>query len=234
MSDIKDNLNRIRQEIFQSCLKSGRRPEEVKLVAVSKNFPEEAVREAFSLGQLIFGENRVQELVGKKAVLPGDIKWHLIGTLQRNKVKDIIARVDLIHSVDSVRLAGEISKQALKAGLVVNILLQVNVSGELTKQGFSPDELLEYIQEISELRGIKIKGLMTMAPQTADSEEVRPVFSGLKRLAQAIAALNIEGVEMLELSMGMSDDFKIAVEEGATLVRIGSRIFGQRKYWGES
>lgn len=234
MPDIKDNLNRIRQEIFQSCLKSGRRPEEVKLVAVSKNFPEEAVREAFSQGQLIFGENRVQELVGKKAVLPGDIKWHLIGTLQRNKVKDIIAKVDLIHSVDSVRLAGEISKQALKAGLLVNILLQVNVSGELTKQGFSPDELLEYIQEISELPGIKIKGLMTMAPQTADSEEVRPVFSGLRRLAQAIKALNIEGVEMLELSMGMSDDFKIAVEEGATLVRIGSRIFGPRKYWGES
>lgn len=230
MTEIKENLKRIREEIQDSCLKSGRKYEDVKLVAVSKNFPEDAVLVAYKQGQLIFGENRVQELVKKKPLLPEDIRWHLIGSLQRNKVKDIISKVELIHSVDSVKLAGEISKQAQKAGLEVNILIQVNISGENSKQGFSPEELLGSIQDIATLPGIKIKGLMTMAPQADDPEEVRPVFSALKKLSQTIALMNVKGVEMQELSMGMSDDFKVAVEEGATLVRIGSRIFGSRHY----
>lgn len=230
MTEIRENLNKIKQEILDSCLKSGRRMEDVKLVAVSKNFPEDAVLEAYRQGQFVFGENRVQELMKKKPLLPEDISWHLIGSLQRNKVKDIITNVELIHSVDSLRLAEEISKQALKAKIVVNILIQVNISGENTKQGFNSDELLGSIQEIGALPGIKIKGLMTMAPLADDPEEVRPVFRGLKKLSQTIASMNIKGVEMLELSMGMSDDFKVAVEEGATLVRIGSRIFGLRNY----
>jgi pyridoxal phosphate enzyme (YggS family) len=230
MSELRENLDKIREDIAENCLKAGRKPEEVKLVAVSKNFPPEVVLEAYTLGQVVFGENRVQELLSKKAQLPGDIKWHLIGSLQRNKVKDIIGKVELIHSVDTVRLAQEISRQALKTGFDMPILIQVNISGEEAKHGFSSGEILRDIQEISELPGIKIKGLMTMAPQTNEPEEVRPVFRGLRKLSRDIADMNLPGVEMSELSMGMSDDYRIAIQEGATLVRIGSRIFGLRNY----
>lgn len=230
MKNIRENMQSIRQLIAAACQKSGRKQEEVKLVAVSKNFPVETIMDAYQAGQRVFGENRVQELIGKIPQLPPDIEWHLIGTLQRNKVKYIVDKVSLIHSVDSLALAQEISKRSIKAGVSVNILLQVNISQEKSKSGFSEEELWQNIKDISVLPGIKIKGLMTMAPLVADPEEVRPIFRRLKELSEKIDKLKLPQIEMKELSMGMSDDFTVAVEEGATLVRIGSRIFGSRSY----
>lgn len=234
MDHIADNLVTVNERIRAACARSGRDPAQVKLIAVSKNFPIEQIQIAFLAGQMYFGENRVQELCTKKPELPAEIEWHLIGTLQRNKVKNILGKTALIHSVDSLALAEEISKQAEKRKLLVNILLQVNIAGENTKHGFAPEKIIEQIKEIGKLSGIKIKGLMTIAPITAKPEDVRPVFRELRIIAQDIEHLNIPGVEMKELSMGMSDDFEVAVEEGATLVRIGSRIFGQRNYEGGS
>jgi hypothetical protein len=230
MKSIRENMQSIRQLIETTCRKSGRNPGEVKLVAVSKSFPVNTIMEAYQAGQRMFGENRVQELIQKVPQLPPDIEWHLIGTLQRNKVKYIIDKVSLIHSVDSLALAQEISKRALKAGVTVNILLQANISQETSKSGFSEEELLQNIKEISVLPGIKIKGLMTIGPLVAQAEEVRPIFRRLKELSVEIDGMKLPQVEMKELSMGMSDDFTVAVEEGATLVRIGSRIFGPRNY----
>lgn len=228
MKEIDTNLQLVKEEIHQACLKVGRAPADVKLIAVSKNFSAEKVQEAYDLGQREFGENRVQELVRKQPLLPADIEWHLIGTLQRNKVKEIIDKVSLIHSVHKLTLAQEISKYALRHDKEINILLQVNIAMEESKSGFEQNELLAEIKEISKLPGIKIKGLMTIAPLVGDPEEVRPVFRQLNLLARGIEGLKLPGVEMNELSMGMSEDFRIAIEEGATLVRIGSRIFGQR------
>lgn len=228
MKQISKNLEEIKEEIHKACEKAGRNPEQVKLVAVSKNFPVEIIKTAYDLGQRLFGENRVQELGTKTPLLPSDIEWHLIGTLQRNKVKDVVGVTTLIHSVDSLSLAQEISKQAFKRGLTANILLQVNIAQEDSKHGFEAGGLLKEIKEMSSLPGIKIKGLMTIAPLVENPEEVRPVFRQLKALAGEIKQLKLYGVEMQELSMGMSHDFTVAVEEGATLVRIGSRIFGKR------
>ncbi len=230
MEGIRENMHNIQALIEAACQKRGRNPGEVKLIAVSKNFPVETIMKAYEAGQRMFGENRVQELVQKIPQLPPDIEWHLIGTLQRNKVKYIVDKVSLIHSVDSLLLAQEISKRALKAGVTVNILLQVNISQEASKSGFTEEELLKNIKEISTLSGIKIKGLMTIAPLVTDPEEVRPIFRRLKTLSGEINGMKLPQVEMKELSMGMSDDFAVAVEEGATLVRIGSKIFGPRNY----
>lgn len=230
MENIGVNLAAVRAEITQSCLKAGRDSREVRLVAVSKQFPAETIKAAYTAGQDVFGENRVQELIRKKTLLPAEIEWHLIGTLQRNKVKSVLGHAALIHSVDSLALAQEISRQAVKKGTEVKILLQANISGEKSKHGFTPRELLINIKEISALPGIKIRGLMTIAPLMGDPEQARPVFSGLRALAGQIRELELPGVEMRELSMGMSDDFRVAVEEGATLVRIGSRLFGRRVY----
>lgn len=230
MNEIGKNLDLIREEIEQACQKAGQDPARVKLLAVSKNFPAEAVRAAYDAGQRRFGENRVQEMLAKQPLLPADIEWHLIGTLQRNKVKDVIGIVALIHSVHKLELAREISRHASQRRQEVSILLQVNISGEESKSGFEPRELPDAVKEIAGLPGIKIKGLMTMAPLAADPEEVRPIFRRLALLAREIEALALSGVEMRELSMGMSDDFRVAVEEGATFVRIGSRIFGRRIY----
>lgn len=230
MEEIAANLVRIKNEIKQACLSVGRDPSTVRLLAVSKSFPVEAIKTAYDTGHYLFAENRVQELCSKIPLLPGLIEWHLIGTLQRNKVKDVIGKVALIHSVDSLRLAEEINKQALKRNLSVNILLQVNIAGEETKHGFSSQAVLEKIEELSRMPGLNIRGLMTIAPFTDNSEEVRPVFRQLKVLAKHIEELGLPGVQMKELSMGMSGDFHVAIEEGATLVRIGSRIFGTRNY----
>jgi pyridoxal phosphate enzyme (YggS family) len=228
LQEISANLKNIKEAIRIACAKVDRNPDMVKLVAVSKNFPVETIKTTYELGQRLFGENRVQELKTKISQLPADIEWHLLGTLQRNKVKDVVATATLIHSVDSFALAKEISKQALKKALTANILLQVNIAGEESKHGFEATELLKQIKEMCTLPGIKIKGLMTIAPFVKNPEEVRPVFRQLKVLAGEIVQLKLNGVEMKELSMGMSNDFTVAVEEGATLVRIGSRIFGNR------
>ena len=230
MENISLNLAAVRTEIAQSCVKGGRDPREVRLVAVSKLCPAETIMSAYLAGQAVFGENRVQELLQKKVLLPAGIEWHLVGTLQRNKVKFVVGNAALIHSVDSLPLAREISKQAQRKGIEALILLQVNIAGEESKHGFAARDLLRNIKEISALPGIKIKGLMTMAPLSVDPEEARPVFAGLRSLAGQIRDLACPGVEIQELSMGMSDDFKVAIEEGATLVRIGSRIFGPREY----
>lgn len=230
MADIKEILATIKAEIVTACQRTGRDPEEVKLVAVSKSFPAEAVQKVYDCGQRVFGENRVQELLRKMEVLPADIEWHLIGSLQRNKVKDVVGKAALIHSVDSLGLAQEISKHASRKNLAVNVLLQVNVSGEESKHGFTPEELCRDVEEISQLAGIKIKGLMTIAPLAENPEECRPVFRQLQQLAWKLETKGYPGAKWLELSMGMSDDFCVAVEEGATMVRIGSRIFGARQY----
>lgn len=230
MSELARRIHELAQEITAACHRAGRDPAEIKLVAVSKNFEPDIIQEAYQLGLQVLGENRAQELKRKKPQLPEDIEWHLIGTLQRNKVKDVIGEVALIHSVDSLQLAQEISKQAQKKGIEVNILLQVNIAKEASKHGFAYVEVLEAIKEICLLSGIKIRGLMTVAPIAPEPELVRPVFRQLKELSCTIERLAIPGVEMQELSMGMSDDFAVAIEEGATLLRIGSRIFGHRTY----
>jgi len=230
MVNIEENLVSIRKRIQEACFRAGRDPGTVKLIAVSKNFAVEEIQRAYLAGQTFFGENRVQELCAKIPQLPEEIEWHLIGTLQRNKVKYVLGKTALIHSVDSLALAEEISKQAAKKNMLIKVLLQVNIAGEITKHGFSPPKIIEQIKEIGKLSGIKIEGLMTLAPKVTQLEEVRPFFRELKRLAQTIETMQIPTVEMKELSMGMSEDFEVAVEEGATIVRIGSGIFGQRNY----
>jgi len=230
MEAIVANIERIEDEIKQACSNVRRDPSTVRLLAVSKTFPVEAIKTAYEAGQYLFGENRVQEICRKIPLLPEQIEWHLIGTLQRNKVKDVIGKIALIHSVDSLSLAYEINKQALKKNLSVNILLQVNIAGEEKKHGFTSQGVREKMEELSRLPGLRIKGLMTIAPFAANPEEVRSVFRQSKDLAEYIEGLGLPGVQMKELSMGMSSDFRVAVEEGATLVRIGSRIFGTRNY----
>lgn len=230
MNNISLKYQDILAQIKEVCLKSGRNYEDIKVVAVSKSHPVEVLKSAYEQGIKIFGENRVQELLQKQQQLPKDIEWHLIGTLQRNKVKSILDKVALIHSVHSLKLAQALSEEALIRKTAVNILLQVNISKEQSKQGFESAQLLAEINEISALQGINIKGLMTIAPLLADADETRSVFRQLRELAQMIDALNLPKVEMKELSMGMSGDFIAAVEEGATLIRVGSKIFGERYY----
>ena len=200
------------------------------LIAVSKTKPIEMIEEAMEAGARVFGENKVQELCDKYEQLPKDLHWHLIGHLQRNKVKYIVDKAELIHSVDSLKLAEEISKEALKKNVEVNILIEVNVAEEESKFGVSVEETLALVEEIAKLPGIHIQGLMTIAPYTTDPEENRPVFRTLKKLAVDIKKKNIDNVCMDVLSMGMTGDYQVAVEEGATLVRVGTGIFGERNY----
>ena len=227
---VAEQLQNVRAEIRKACEKSGRNPEEVTLIAVSKTKPISMIREAMDAGQTIFGENKVQELCTKYEELPKNLEWHLIGHLQRNKVKYIADKAALIHSVDSLKLAEEISKEALKKNVTVNILIEVNVAEEESKFGVSVEETPVLVEEIAKLPGIHIQGLMTIAPYTTDPEENRPVFRTLKKLAVDIKKKNIDNVCMDVLSMGMTGDYQVAVEEGATLVRVGTGIFGERNY----
>ena len=227
---LEENLAKVKENIRIACEKAGRDPSEVKLIAVSKTKPVEMLKEAYDLGVRVFGENKVQELEKKIDELPKDISWQMIGHLQRNKVKYIAGRVDLIHSVDSYRLAEEINVQAKKKGVVIPILIEVNVAGEETKFGVSPEDAVELVEEISQLDGVKVSGLMTIAPYVVDSEENRPVFHKIKDLSIDIATKNIDNVSMDILSMGMTGDYMVAIEEGATMVRVGTGIFGERNY----
>ena len=227
---VAEQLQNVRAEIRKACEKSGRNPEEVTLIAVSKTKPISMIREAMDAGQTIFGENKVQELCTKYEELPKNLEWHLIGHLQRNKVKYIADKAALIHSVDSLKLAEEISKEALKKNVEVNILIEVNVAEEESKFGVSVEETPVLVEEIAKLPGIHIQGLMTIAPYTTDPEENRPVFRTLKKLAVDIKKKNIDNVCMDVLSMGMTGDYQVAGEEGATLVRVGTGIFGERDY----
>ncbi|MGI6041693.1 MAG: YggS family pyridoxal phosphate-dependent enzyme [Candidatus Alectryocaccobium sp.] len=227
---LKENYSIVRKNILKACEKAGRDPESVKLIAVSKTKPAEDIEEIYSLGQRDFGENKVQELSQKIEILPDDIKWHLIGHLQHNKVKYIIGKTELIHSVDSERLALTISKEAVKHNVTADVLIEVNVAGEESKFGVTTDETIELIEKISKLPGIHICGLMTIAPFVADPEENRPVFRKLRELSVDIADKKIDNVTMSVLSMGMTNDYMVAIEEGATLVRVGTAIFGERQY----
>ena len=227
---LKENLEEVRNNILEAAARSHRNPEDITLIAVSKTKPVEMIREVYDLGVRDFGENKVQELVEKYDKLPDDIRWHLIGHLQTNKVKYIIDKVFLIHSVDSVKLAKEISKEAVKHGISVNILIEVNVSGEESKFGVSPDELIVTVEEIAALPAINIRGLMTVAPYVVDSEQNREIFTQIMKLTVDIMQKNIDNVNVDFISMGMSGDYTVAIEEGATYVRVGTSIFGERNY----
>ena len=227
---LKENLEAVEAKIQAACHKSSRSRDEVTLIAVSKTKPVETLKEAYDLGVRIFGENKVQELSDKHDVLPQDIHWHMIGHLQRNKVKYIIDKVDLIHSVDSLRLAETIEKEAAKRGLVANVLLEVNVAKEESKFGLMPEEVFEFIDKIAGFYHIQVKGLMTIAPFVDNPEENRPIFARLRKLSVDIAEKNVDNMTMSILSMGMTNDYQVAIEEGATMVRVGTGIFGARDY----
>lgn len=228
MNLVQEQLNEVRQKIVQACERAGRNPSEVKLIAVSKTKPVSMIEEAIACGQTVFGENKVQELCDKIPQLPANLQWHLIGHLQRNKVKYIVDKVALIHSVDTVRLAKQISQEAIKAGVTVQILLEVNVAREESKFGFMEEEVEEAVREIAAFPNIQIVGLMTIAPFVADPEENRIYFKKLHQLCVDINKKNIDNIRMSELSMGMTGDYEVAIEEGATMVRVGTGIFGTR------
>lgn len=227
---LKENLEHVNENINTACERSGRNREDVTLIAVSKTKPVETLKEAYDLGARVFGENKVQELCDKYEALPKDIHWHMIGHLQRNKVKYIIDKVDLIHSVDSVRLAETIEKEAAKRDLKVRILIEVNVAGEDTKFGLAPEEVDGFIDEIAAFSHIEVAGLMTIAPYVQNPEENRSIFARLRKLSVDIADKNVDNVNVSILSMGMTNDYEVAVEEGATMVRVGTGIFGERDY----
>ncbi len=227
---LKENFEDVEQRIAEACARSGRSREEVTLIAVSKTKPEEMIREVYDLGHRDFGENKVQELTAKCQDLPEDIRWHLIGHLQTNKVKYIVGKTCLIHSVDSLKLAQTISREAMKQGCEVPVLIEVNVAGEESKFGVTPEETEPLIRQIAQLPGISVRGLMTIGPNVSNGEENRPVFRKLKELSVDIGSKNINNVTMNVLSMGMTGDYWVAIEEGATMVRVGTGIFGQRSY----
>jgi pyridoxal phosphate enzyme (YggS family) len=225
---IAENLSQIHERITAAARRVGRDPAEVRLVAVSKTKPAEAVEEAARAGQRIFGENYVQEFTAKAGQVHVPVEWHFIGHLQSNKVKYLSGLVTLVHSVDRLSLAQEIERQWAKLGTTCDVLIEVNVAREETKSGTTAEELGELVRGVAALSHLRVRGLMTMPPFFDDPEGARPYFRELKRLAGVIAAEGIPGVSMVELSMGMSGDFETAVEEGATLVRIGTAVFGER------
>ncbi len=227
---ISDNIRSVEERIQAACDRAGRPREDVTLICVTKTKPVEELRQAYDAGQHIFGENRVQEIIEKYPQLPDDIQWHMIGHLQRNKVKYLMDKAVMIHSVDSAALAQAISKEAVKAGRVMDILLEVNAAGEESKFGLGYDQVLPLIREIAPLPGIRICGLMTVPPYTEDPETSRVFFKKLRKLSVDIAEQSIDNVSMRILSMGMTGDFEVAIEEGATHVRVGTAIFGARNY----
>lgn len=225
-TNIAENLAAIRRRIEAACARSGRDPASVTLVAVTKGQPPEAVRAAVEAGQLVFGENRVQEAKAKISQCPGSARWHMIGHLQSNKARDAVALFEMIESVDSLSLAVEVNKWAEKSAKTMRVLLEVNVAGESSKFGYNPDRLLEEFLEINSLPKIEIHGLMTVAPWAQEPEKVRSVFRRLRELKSECEEKL--GAPLAQLSMGMSGDFEVAVEEGATIVRIGTALFGPR------
>jgi hypothetical protein len=226
MSQISDNLINIHSRMQDAAHRVGRQVLDVRLVAVSKTYPPAVIQEAWNSGQRVFGENRVQDALPKIAELPAKAEWHFIGHLQSNKIRKALPAFTLIHGVDNLELAQQINRIAGEMGLTANILLEINVSGEATKFGFSPADLRENLEGLLCLPNIRINGLMTMAPYSEDPETARPVFSKLRILRDELAAKT--GQALRELSMGMSGDFEVAIQEGATIVRIGSSIFGHR------
>lgn len=223
---IRENLERIKEKIRVKSELVGRDPQEITLVAVTKTVEADRIEEAIAAGVNIIGESRVREAKEKYGKVESRIIWHLVGHLQRNKAKDAVKIFDLIHSVDSAELAKEIDKQAEKIGKIQKILVEANVSGEESKYGLNPEGVITFLQEVSGLPNIKVEGLMTMAPFYENPEDCRPCFRKLKELVEEVKAKNIKNVEMTYLSIGMSNDFEVAIEEGSNMVRIGRAIFG--------
>ena len=217
---IRENLASVEAQIQEACRKAGRNREDVTLIAVSKTNPVQRIREAYDLGIRDFGENKVKEMLGKEPQLPEDIRWHLIGHLQTNKVKSVLDRTVLIHSIDSIKLSDTIDFEARKKGIVAE---------EESKFGFLPEELFPLLDRLKQYRNLKIRGLMTVAPIVADPEENRDVFRRLCKLSIDIKSKNIDNVSMGVLSMGMTGDYSVAIEEGATMIRVGTGIFGKRE-----
>lgn len=227
---IKENLAEVEARISGACRRAGRDRSEVTLISVSKTKPVEMLQEAYDAGSRDFGENKPQEIKEKYPQLPADIRWHMIGHLQRNKIKYIIDKVCMIHSVDSLRLAGAIDEEAKKHGIVMPVLIEVNVAEEESKFGVHLDEAESLIRQINKLSNIQVQGLMTIAPFTENAEDNRIYFRKLRNLYVDIKDKNIDNVNMCNLSMGMTGDYEVAVEEGATMVRVGTGIFGARSY----
>lgn len=227
---LKKNFEEVEAKIQAACDRAGRKREEVTLIAVSKTKPVELLQEAYDLGNRIFGENKVQEIVDKYDQLPNDISWHMIGHLQRNKVKYIIDKAEMIHSVDSLRLAEAIEKEAAKKGITADILIEVNVAKEDTKFGVMPEDAGGLVLQVSKLPHIRVRGLMTIAPFVENPEENRIYFRRLRNLAVDIGENKSDNVTMSVLSMGMTNDYEIAIEEGATMIRVGTGLFGARNY----
>jgi pyridoxal phosphate enzyme (YggS family) len=228
MSDVAANLSEIRSRITAACMKAGRDPSSVGLIAVSKTFPVEMVREAAEAGQRVFGESRLQEAESKIDVLPSSLQWHFIGRVQRNKVRKILPRFDVIHAIDSTRLALYTDEVARELGLFPKVFLQVNIGGEESKGGFKPDVIRDEIDGLLGLERLEVLGLMCIPPPGPDADASRPWFQALRKLRDELQ--QHAGVPLPCLSMGMSDDFEVAIEEGATHVRVGSSIFGKRAY----
>lgn len=227
---IQENLKKVKENIERSCTASGRESGEVTLIAVSKTKPISMLMEAYDCGQRIFGENKVQEIMDKYEQMPDDVQWHMIGHLQRNKVKYIVDKVAMIHSVDSLRLAETIEQEAAKKNVVVPVLVEVNVAQEESKYGLSPEEVLPFLEKVADYSHLQVQGLMTIAPFVENPEENREVFHKLRKLSVDIREKNINNITMSVLSMGMTGDYQVAVQEGATMVRVGTGIFGERNY----
>lgn len=227
---LKENLDNVMKNIKAACEKSGRNEDEVTLVAVSKTKPLSDIEELVTYGIQEFGENKVQELTDKYENISTKVNWHLIGHLQTNKVKYVVDKACLIHSVDSVHLAEAINKEAVKKGVICNILIQVNIAKEDTKFGIDAEEIYDFIDKIKGFQNIKVKGLMTIAPFVENAEDNRIHFRNLYQLLLDIKSKNIDNIDMNILSMGMTNDYMIAIEEGATMVRVGTGIFGERNY----
>ena len=227
---LKDRLEEVEERIQEACRRAGRDRSEVTLIAVSKTKPAEVLKEAYDLGIRVFGENKVQELTEKYEVLPKDIRWHMIGHLQTNKVKYIADKVELIHSVDSLKLAETIEKEAAKRHRTIDILVEVNVAEEESKFGLKVEEVIPFIEKVAGFSHINVRGLMTIAPFVENPEKNRSVFADLRKLSVDIMEKNIDNVNVSILSMGMTNDYEVAIEEGATMVRVGTGIFGARNY----
>ncbi len=228
MSDIKQNIKILEDNIAKAAERAGKDPEDIALVAVSKTVKAERIREALRCGIEIIGENRVQEAEEKFKQIPEKFEKHLVGHLQTNKAKKAVELFDLIQSLESLKLAEEISRRAQQKGKTMNVLVEANTSSERTKFGLEPDDLLDFTKQVSSLKGIKVRGLMTVGLFSSDIDRVRPCFKELKRLFDELKAKDIPGIEMKYLSMGMTQDYQVAIEEGANMVRIGTAIFGER------
>ena len=227
---IRDNLQQIQMNIKKAAQKANRDEKDILLIAVSKTYPVSDIKEAIQVGCKDFGENRVQELTGKILEVQEPVNWHLIGHLQSNKVKYIIGKTALIHSVDNMKLAQEIQRQSQKANTLTNILLEVNVAKEVSKHGVLIEEVIEYVKQISQLSHVRLKGFMTVAPYVQNPEDNRQIFRQLYDLSVDIQKQKFNNISTSLLSMGMSNDYEVAIEEGATMIRIGTSIFGDRDY----